>query len=411
MNVRGKDYCRGCGSNTLSELMNLNSLPIANELHNMRGVFPERYPLVLSLCRSCLLGQVADVVPPDRLFEDYRYLSSISKSFLVHASVYVNQIIERLEIDRDDWILEIASNDGYLLRNFVEKGFACLGIEPSKNVAKIAEDKGIPTINEFFGSELARQLLEERGHPRLIVANNVLAHVPDLSDFIQGLEILCGENTVITIENPTLLNIKKNSQFDSIYHEHYSYLTLTALTRLLLNRSIEIFDIDYLETHGGSLRYFIAKRGKSRLNKTKLSTQLSLESTSKMFELAEWIDVRSKAEEIATTFKAFLQYEVSLGKVIWGYGAAAKASTIINYSEIEANWISGIADQSPEKQGRYLPGVDIPIMPPEIMYESNPDHIVIFPWNITSEIAREIRQNCSSKVRVWRLIPGLTEII
>ena len=254
---RGSDFCRGCLGGNLFSALDLGSLPIANELLLTEHGEIEKYPLHLKVCAECGLGQVADVVTPERIFRDYRYLSSMSSTFLQHASDYVTQKVQEGIFLPGDWVLEIASNDGYLLKNFLPFGILAIGVEPAENVAEISRSLGVETISEFFSSQLANELLAKHGYPKLIIANNVMAHVPDLVDFIKGLAILCGPDTQISVENPSLSNILVGMQFDTIYHEHYSYLSASSVARLGKMYGLNLFKVEQLSIHGGSNRYWL----------------------------------------------------------------------------------------------------------------------------------------------------------
>lgn len=254
---RGSDHCRGCNGSNLFSALDLGHLPLANELWAEEVGELELFPLHLRICNSCGLGQVEDCVTPDRLFSDYRYLSSVSISFVKHAREYVDLVVEKFNIGKGDWVLEIASNDGYLLQHFLEKGIRVLGIEPAQNIANVAVKIGVDTISRFFSLELAQEILTKMGHPRLIIANNVLAHVPNLQDFVAGLAIIAGPETLVSVENPSLMNFLEGGQFDTIYHEHYSYLTVHSVSMIIKPFGLEVFDVERIETHGGSNRYWL----------------------------------------------------------------------------------------------------------------------------------------------------------
>jgi len=339
---RGQFSCRGCSEKNLFSALDLGELPIANDLI-------EKFPLHLRICRGCGLGQVADVVTPKRIFKDYRYLSSMSSIFLKHAADFVNEIIEEQLVTSNHWVLEIASNDGYLLKNFLAHNIKVIGVEPAENVGKLSKALGIETISEFFSSNLAVQILSEHGFPRLIIANNVMAHVPDLMDFVKGLAILCGPETRISIENPSLANILIKMQFDTVYHEHYSYLSATSVAKDKVSKILCDFD--------------------------------------------NWIRATKRAN----------------GR-IYGYGAAAKASTLLNSINIEPGLISAIADVSSEKQSRFMPPYGIKIISPSALLLESPTDVVIFPWNIKSEIARFLSENLGEGTRLWCVIPEMSEV-
>jgi len=363
---RGESFCRGCLGENLFSALDLGDLPIANELLLKSGGKVEKFPLHLKICIDCGLGQVSDVVTPERIFRDYRYLSSLSTTFLKHALDFVNQQIQGETFSPEDWVLEIASNDGYLLKNFIPHGIKVVGVEPAENVSQLSRELGIETISEFFSNQLAIELLSKYGFPKLIIANNVMAHVPDLIDFIKGLAVLCGPDTKISIENPSLANILLGMQFDTIYHEHYSYLSASSVFKLSKMYGLHLFKVDQLMIHGGSNRYW--------LNKSKVEN---------------FID-----PSVVTALK--LEQD--------------KASTILNSIDATPKLVAGIADLSPEKQGRIMPINGIKIISPEELFRKNPTDIVIFPWNIKLEIASYLRLHLGDEVRLWCLVPELHRV-
>jgi hypothetical protein len=407
---RGKDFCRGCLSTNLFSGLDLGELPIANELliTNVNDI--EIFPLHLRICTECGLGQVGDVVTPERIFRDYRYLSSMSTTFLQHASDFVSQQIENSTFSQNDWVLEIASNDGYLLRNFLNHGIRVVGVEPAENVAEISRNLGIETISEFFSSELASELLKKNGSPKLIIANNVMAHVPDLIDFIKGLSILCGDETEISIENPALSNILEDMQFDTIYHEHYSYLSASSVDKLSKVNGLQLFDVEELEIHGGSNRYWLRKLHPDRKSQSSVEDLIELEVANGLFQQRYWGDFSLKVSGILKGFAEWLQICENSDRRVFGYGAAAKASTILNSIQIDPYPVKAIADMSLEKQGRFMPSHAIPIISPQDMFLEMPTDIVIFPWNIKSEIATYLRSNLGDQVRLWCAIPEMHEV-
>jgi len=407
---RGRDFCRGCNHSELFSAIDLGDLPIANELWQAESELVEKFPLHLRICRRCGLGQVEDVVTPSRLFRDYRYLSSMSASFIEHARIYATQVTKRLNFQNKDWVLEVASNDGYLLQHFIDLGVRVLGIEPAENVAEIALKKGIPTESEFFGLAFAESLLERKGHPRLIVANNVMAHVPDIRDFISGLAKMAGPNTLISIENPSLMNFLEGNQFDTIYHEHYSYLTAHSVKVIAAEFGLELFEVERINTHGGSNRYWLRLQGSATPSSGQVENSVSREIDSGLFDVEAWDSFAARVESTLRSFHDWLNRAHQEGRTVYGFGAAAKASTLINASKIQKDWIIGIADTSYEKQGRFMPVQGIPIISPEKMYEMNPTDIIIFPWNIKNELIPLIRMQSSSDTRIWQVIPTLEMI-
>lgn len=407
---RGEVICRGCLGGNLFSGLDLGELPIANELLKTSEETLDKFPLHLRVCSDCGLGQVADVVTPERIFRDYRYLSSMSTTFLQHASDYVSERVQEGTFAPNDWVLEIASNDGYLLKNFLNFGIKAIGVEPAENVAELSRGLGIHTISEFFSSSLAHELLSKNGHPKLIIANNVMAHVPDLVDFVKGLAILCGKETQISIENPSLVNILIGMQFDTIYHEHYSYLSATAVASICKNHGLDLFKVEELSIHGGSNRYWLRALSENFLTDQSVEKVANYERESGLFESSEWTHFSSKVKKILRDFRIWLGEGNKKGMRIYGYGAAAKASTILNSIDLEAGLMSAIADASIEKQHRFMPPHGIKIIAPEQLCEEKPTDVVIFPWNIKTEIANYLRSNLDTDVRLWCAIPEMHQV-
>ena len=385
-------------------------LPIANELWLDIDYEEEVFPLHLRICRNCGLGQVEDVVSPERLFSDYRYLSSTSSLFSEHAKLFAQSVLKSGLIKEGDWVLEIASNDGYLLKHFVESKISVLGIEPAENISLVSERLGIPTLNTFFSSQTSKQILEERGYPKLIIANNVLAHVPDIQDFLLGIATLCGDETQISIENPSLLNILYLSQFDTIYHEHYSYLSVNSVHRLSSNFGLELFNVEEIDTHGGSNRYWLRRQKEVREIPSVIEGLMQSELSQGLLSQPHWDQCAYNVEKILIELNEWLGSCSRGGRKVCGYGAAAKASTLLNAAKIERGWLEFIADGSIEKQGRRMPIKGFPIVSPTEMLESNPTDVLIFPWNISSEIASLIREISPKSIRIWQAVPSLREM-
>lgn len=407
---RGSDYCRVCGSTELFLGMHLGRLPIANELVTHIESKTDLFDLTLNVCSKCGLGQVGEEIPPERLFADYRYMSSVSSTFVKHASNFVDDISPGLSTDNGDWVLEIASNDGYLLQFFRDKSIPILGIEPASNIATIANSKGIPTLNEFFSSTLAQNILDERGFPRLIIANNVLAHVPDINDFVKGISILTGPNTSISIENPSILNILVEGQFDTIYHEHFSYLSVNSMKTIAHFSGLLLTNVEEIPIHGGSNRYWLNRPGTIETN-AKVQFLSDLEVKKGLFSLERWSDAQQKMENTILEFRKLLSATSTAGGVFCGYGAAAKCSTVLNMANVKEGELVSIADESDEKQGRYLPSINIPIESPQDMFERNPTDIVIFPWNIETELKEKILSSSrNTRPNMWKLVPTLVKI-
>ena len=395
--------CRGCGGDDLFTALDLGKLPLANHLTVSQQFNVVSYPLVLEICHACLLGQVSISVDPKDVFEDYRYLSSISSSFVQHAKDFAHDQSKYL-VD-SDWVLEIASNDGYLLRHFQELGVKVLGVEPAINVAEISTKNGIPTLNAFFGSSLASDIIKKFGYPSLIVANNVLAHVPDIEDFAIGLSLLCGPATRISIENPSILNILQKNQFDTIYHEHYSYLSVTFIKFLSEKVGLQLIDVETIPTHGGSNRYWLMSAGENKKASAKVDEILLTEIESGLGNLEVWRSLSDGVEEYLHGFKEWLVRVNLLGQVVCGYGAAAKTSTILNAAQVSTDLIPMIADASPEKQNRFMPNVGIPIVSLSQLVDINPDHVIIFPWNISNEIQKDLSSRFGANTKIWTELP------
>ena len=407
---RGSEFCRGCNGTKLFSALDLGNLPIANELLVSQTTKIEKFPLHLRVCPECGLGQVADVVTPERIFRDYRYLSSISTTFLKHASSYVEQRIQERMFLPGEWVLEIASNDGYLLKNFLEHDIKVLGVEPAENVAELSRKLGINTISEFFSSQLATEILQKHGYPKLIIANNVLAHVPDLIDIIKGLSVLCGPETQISIENPSLANILLGMQFDTIYHEHYSYLSAFAVARLGKLHGLQLLEVEELTIHGGSNRYWLSKFKSENVVGAQVERIIKGEVSNGLFNSEDWNAYSEKVAKILGDFLVWLRNTKETNGRIYGYGAAAKASTILNSINVDLDLISAIADASLEKQSRFMPPNGIEIISPQELFSKWPTDVVIFPWNIKSEIAEFLRENLSSQTRLWCVIPYMHEV-
>ena len=407
---RGGVFCRGCLGRNLFTGLDLGELPIANELLKSSEDSLEKFPLHLKVCSECGLGQVADVVTPERIFRDYRYLSSMSTTFLQHASDFVNERVREGMFLPGDWVLEIASNDGYLLKNFLPYGIIAIGVEPAENVAEISRGLGIHTISEFFSSHLAKELLANHGHPKLIIANNVMAHVPDLIDFVKGLAILCDEETQISIENPSLANILIGMQFDTIYHEHYSYLSASAVDSISKSKGLLLFKVEELSIHGGSNRYWLRTSSANVLIDPSVDLVVKNEKVSGLFDASEWKSYSLKVQKILEDFRKWLGDSAEESIRVFGYGAAAKASTILNSIDLEVGLMTAIADASLEKQNRFMPPHGIKIISPQQLFEEKPTDVVIFPWNIKSEIANYLRSNLGDEVRLWCAIPEMHQV-
>ena len=392
--------CRFCGEALSVSVADLGMSPVSNN-----NIKPEKltamepfYPLHAYVCEACWLVQLGQFQAADEIFNDeYAYFSSYSKSWLEHARQYSLKVIERFGFDRDSLVVEIASNDGYLLRSFNEKGIKILGVEPCANVAKAAEDIGIPSLIKFFGVKTAEEMVEDGIRADLLVGNNVLAHVPDLNDFVKGMKILLSPRGVITMEFPHLKKLIESNQFDTIYHEHFSYFSLLTVERVFSAFGLVIFDVEEIPTHGGSLRIYA--RHDSDTSKPVLEAVNDLRE--KEFE-AGFKDTgvyERFAEQVKETKRKLLSFLIEVkrqGKTVVGYGAPAKGNTLLNYCGIGIDFIDYTVDLSPHKQGLYLPGTHLPIFPPEKINETKPDYVLILPWNLKNEVMNQM-----AHIREW----------
>jgi SAM-dependent methyltransferase len=354
-------------------------------------------PLKVYVCSTCRLVQLPEAERPEAIFGDYAYFSSYSDSWLKHAADYCREVTERFGLGSSSRVVEIAGNDGYLLRNFVEAGIPCLNIEPAANVAEAARALKIPTEVRFFGAETAKSLVERGLQADLLIGNNVLAHVPCLNDFVAGLRIALKPGGVLTMEFPHLLRLMRENQFDTIYHEHYSYLSLLTVERVFAAHGLTLFDVEELNTHGGSLRIFAQHTGSS-VHEIK-DTVRALRCREVQAGLLDLETYDSFAEQVRESKRALLEFLIAAkraGKRIVGYGAPAKGNTLLNYAGIGTDFLDYTVDRSPHKQGRLLPGTRIPIEAPERIAETRPDYVLILPWNLQDEIRRQM-----SHIRTW----------
>lgn len=392
--------CRSCGAPHMQPFVDLGMSPISNALRQASQQHEREYfyPLRTYVCGECKLVQCLDVNDREEHFHDaYSYFSSYSSSWLQHAKQYVDMMMKRLDLGATSQVVEVASNDGYLLRYFKDHGVPVLGVDPAANCAEAAwRDHGIETLVAFFGLQTATDLSSSRGKADLIVCNNVLAHVPDINDFVSGLKVLLGKGGVITIEFPHLLSLMDNLYFDTIYHEHYSYLSLLSVERLLARHSLTLFDVEELPTHGGSLRIFAAHADEAAEASERLRAFRAREAIAGLDDLATYASFSDKVARCKRLLLNLLHDLKEQGKTIVGYGAPAKASTLLNYCGIRQDVIDYTTDRSPHKQGRFLPGVGIPIRAPEAIFETKPDFVLIFPWNLQQEIVESM-----SDIRTW----------
>ena len=384
--------CRACGGRLGPVFCDLGTQPVANAYvrPERAGAADPAFPLRAVVCTACRLVQLDTVVDERGIFGDYAYLSSMSSTWLAHAAGFCAAMTARLGLGPDSFVVEVASNDGYLLRNFVAAGVPCLGIEPAANVAAIARAAGVPTEARFFGRAAARDLLAARGRPAdLVIANNVLAHVPGLDDFIGGLALLAGPSGVVSIEAPHLVALVDGVQFDTIYHEHYAYWSLLAMEAALARQGLRAFDLERLPTHGGSLRVLAAAtvRGASEALRAVRADEAARGLDGDGF----YAGFMPRVQAVLDGLRAWLCEARAAGRRVCAYGAAAKGNTLLNAAGATAADILAVADRSPEKQGRLLPGSRIPVLTPEAVLALRPDEILILPWNIEAEIAQQLR--------------------
>jgi len=390
--------CRICGWKTGKTFVDLGHTPLSNSYLKKNMIKNEKkFPLHALICTKCMLVQLEEFENPKKIFSEYVYFSSYSKTWLKHAEEYVNKMTKKLKLNSEHLVIEIASNDGYLLQYFKKYKIPVLGIEPAKNIAKIAQKKKIPTITKFFGTKLAKEIVKSGKQPDLLLGNNVLAHVPKLNDFVEGLKILLKHEGVITLEFPHILQLINKNQFDTIYHEHFSYFSLITLKKLFEMHKLKIFDVEELNTHGGSLRIFV-KHKDNDFQKERKSVKKILEKE-KTFGLKKISTYTNFSQEVNSLRKELLNFLHKVKKdkkTIVGYGAPAKGNTLLNYCEINNNLMEFTVDLSEHKQGRFLPGTHIPIYSPNKIKDTKPDYVFILPWNLKDEIMTQLEY-----IREW----------
>jgi SAM-dependent methyltransferase len=384
--------CRFCAAPLRHTFVDLGTSPLANSFLNDEQLREGElyFPLHAYVCERCFLVQLDEFETPSGIFSDYVYFSSISESWVQHAKTYVEGVIPRLGLGPESSVVEIASNDGYLLQWFVEAGVPVLGIEPAANIAVVAEEKGIPSVVEFFGSELATRLAGERQRPDLIIGNNVLAHTPALNDFVEGLRILLAPGGTVTLEFPHLLRLIQETQFDTIYHEHFSYLSLVSVEQVFGAHGLRLYDVEELRSHGGSLRIFACHEDASFELSERLIVLRAREDAAGLRELGTYTSFGARVRALKRELLEFLLQAKREGKVVVGYGAAAKGVTMVNYCGVRADLLSYVADLSEHKQGLYMPGSRIPVVPPAQVDDTKPDYVLILAWNLKDEIMRQL---------------------
>lgn len=402
--------CRHCDLPLQHSFVDLGFAPPSNAyLHVEDLSHPEaHYPLRVKVCHRCWLVQTEDFARADGLFgADYAYFSSTSSTWVDHAARYVQMITELLQLGPESLVIEVACNDGYLLKNFVAAGIPCLGIEPTASTAAAAEELGIPVIREFLGAALGRRLAADGRRADLVVGNNVYAHVPDVNDFTRGLTAVLKPEGTVTLEFPHLMRLIEQTQFDTIYHEHFSYLSLTAVARIFAAAGLRVWDVEELPTHGGSLRIYGCHAAATKATTNRVDSLLAREDEFGLTRLGTYAAFQERADRVKDDFLAFLIEQKRAGRLVAAYGAAAKGSTLLNYAGVKPDLLPYVCDAAASKQGKCMPGSHIPIYSPEALRENPPDDVVIFPWNIAQEVQTQLADLVDSRTRFVTAVPEL----
>ncbi len=399
LNNATQPCCRFCGAPLTHSLVDLGMSPLcesyvsADKVNQMEPF----YPLHVYVCEQCYLVQLEEYVSREDIFTEYAYFSSFATSWLQHVERYTHQMIDRFKLDENSCVIEVASNDGYLLQYFVQAGVPCLGIEPAANVAKAAEEIGVPTLVEFFGVTLAKRLAAEGKQADLIAGNNVLAQVPDLNDFVEGLKLALKPGGVVTIEFPHLMRLMAENQFDTIYHEHFSYFSFISAEKIFAAHGLALFDVEELPTHGGSLRIYARHEDDASKPLTGRAIELHEREVAAGFqEMSTYANFGEQVKETKRKLLSFLIETRRAGKKIVGYGAPGKGNTLLNYCGIRTDFLDFTVDRNPYKQGKFLPGTHIPIYHPDKIAEVRPDYVFILPWNFKDEIMQQL-----AYIREW----------
>ena len=391
--------CRSCATPLRDVFLDLGTAPPSNAFLSAEALqAPETwFPLKLYTCSACHLVQVDEVQGHEHLFSpDYAYFSSYSRSWLRHAEDYVGTAVARLGLDAGSLVVEVASNDGYLLQYVAARGIPCVGIEPTAGTAQAAQARGIETLVRFFGAGLARGFVAERRHADLVVGNNVLAHVPDINDFVAGLATLLAPQGVVTVEFPHLYELVRNRQFDTVYHEHFSYLSFHVVRGIFAAHGLRVWDVEQLSTHGGSLRVWACRDDAAHAETPAVAAMLALERQAGMFDMPYYQGFQAIAEAVKNDFLGFLLQQKRDGRTVVGYGAAAKGNTLLNFAGVRADLLPFVVDASPHKQGRFLPGARIEVVDEARLRAAKPDFVVVLPWNLSAEITAQL-----AYIREW----------
>jgi SAM-dependent methyltransferase len=394
-----KSHCLFCRTPLERTFVDLGMSPLCESYvaaENLNRMEPF-YPLHVKVCDECFLVQLEEYVSPEHIFTEYAYFSSYSESWLKHAKDYSDMIVRRLNLGQESHVVELASNDGYLLQNFVQKGIPALGVEPAANVAKVAVERGVPTLVKFFGVKTAREMVERGQSADLIAGNNVLAQVPDLNDFVEGIRILLKPQGVVTIEFPHLMKLMAENQFDTIYHEHFSYFSFLTAEKIFAGHGLTLFDVEELPTHGGSLRIYARHENDMSKSVTERTRELrQREEDAGFTRLETYAEFSEQVKETKRKILEFLIRARREGKTVVGYGAPGKGNTLLNYCGVRTDFIDYTVDRNPYKQGKFLPGTHIPIYSPARIDETKPDYVFILPWNFKDEIMAQM-----AHIREW----------
>jgi hypothetical protein len=402
--------CRHCGAPLTHTLLDLGFAPPSNAYLTQADLSkPEKYyPLKIKVCDQCWLVQTEDYAQADELFSpEYAYFSSTSSGFLAHAKRYAEEMTHKLGLNPQSLVIEVASNDGYLLKNFVAAGIPCLGIEPTDSTAAAAEQLGIPVMREFFGEALGQQLTAKGQQADLIAGNNVYAHVPDINDFTRGLKAALKPGGTITLEFPHLMRLIEQAQFDTVYHEHFSYLSLQTVSRIFSAAGLRVWNVEELPTHGGSLRVYGCHQDDPRSTQAAVISVLQAEVQHGMQDLSTYLKFQPRADKIKDDLLSFLIEQKRLGKKVAAYGAAAKGNTLLNYAGIKPDLVEFVCDAAQAKQGKFMPGSHIPILHPSEMLKRSFEYVLILPWNIASEV---VQQNVELKTKGVRFVTAVPEL-
>lgn len=405
-----KNLCRHCKNPLTQKFVDLGESPPSNEYIDKCNIEKDekKFPLQVFVCNNCWLVQTADFTKGEELFkDDYAYLSSTSNSWIEHCKTYTSNIIKKLSLDSSSFVVELASNDGYLLQHFQENNIKNIGVEPTRGTAEIAQQKGIETVVAFFGENLSRTLVKQYCKADLIIGNNVYAHVPDINDFTRGMKSLLNDEGVITLEFPSLLSLIQNNQFDTIYHEHFSYLSLTSVQKIFKSQNLRIWNVENIKTHGGSLRVYGCHKDSNHVEDKSVKAQLDLEIQAQLDSIKGYEGFQTICESIKSNFRNFLSQARKDNKRVIGYGAAAKGNTLLNFSNIKSDMIEYVCDGSRFKQNKFMPGSKIPILSPDILEDDIPDYVIIFPWNIVDEIKELLQKHRKNGTKIVTFIPEM----